>query len=105
MVTEAISISSNSKDILGRIITVSKVKKEKKKKTEGKSDVSKAGKEKIDVSKAGKEKSNVSKDGKKPEDNNVPKIKMAAMEDDSHECSIKPITDTRVKKTILCKSD
>ena len=30
---------------------------------------------------------------------------MAAMEDERHECSIRPITDTGVKKTILCKSD
>ena len=27
------------------------------------------------------------------------------MEDDSHECTIKPITDTGVKKTILCQND
>ena len=84
-VSEAGNTSSDSKDILGRIITVSKVKKEKKK-TKGKSDV-------------------VTEAGKKLEDNNVAKVKMAAMEDDSHECSIKPITDTSVKKTILCKSD
>ena len=106
VVTEAISISSNSKDILRRIITVSKVKMEKKK-TKGKSDVvTEAGKGKVNVSKAAKEKSDVvTEAGKEPEDNNVAKVKMAAMEDDSHECSIKPITDTGVKKTILCKSD
>ena len=38
-------------------------------------------------------------------ENIAAKIKMAAMEDDSQECSIRPITDTGVKKTILCKSD
>ena len=116
VVTKAIRIGSNSKDILGRIITVSKVKKEKKK-TKGKSDVvTEAGKEKVDVSKAGKgrvDKSKAAKErfdvvteaGRKPEDNNVAKVKMAAMEDDRHECSIRPITDTGVKKTILCRSD
>ena len=58
------------------------------------------------MSKAVKEKSDVvTEAGRKPEDNNVTKVKMAAMEDDSHECTIKPITDTGVKKTILCQSD
>ena len=116
VVTKAIRIGSNSKDILGRIITVSKVKKEKRK-TKGKSDVvTEAGKEKVDMSKAGKgrvDKSKAAKErfdvvteaGRKPEDNNVAKVKMAAIEDDRHECSIRPITDTGVKKTILCRSD
>ena len=39
------------------------------------------------------------------EENTVAKIKMAAMEDNGREVSIRPITDTGVKKTILCKSD
>ena len=90
--TDSGGSSSDSDDTLCRIITVAKVKKKK-------------AKEKSDVSEAGKEKSDVSKDGKKPEENNAAKIRMAAMEDDSHECSIRPITDTGVKKTILCKSD
>ena len=42
---------------------------------------------------------------KRGEENNAAKIKMAAMKDDSRECRIRPITDTGVKKTILCKSD
>ena len=78
VVTEATRIGSNYKDNLGRIITVSKVK------------------ERLDV---------VTKAGRKPEDNNMAKVKMAAMEDNGHECSIRPITDTGVKKTILCRSD
>ncbi len=83
MVTEATRTGPNSKDSLGSIVTVSKIKKER-------ADMSKAAKEKSDV---------VTKD------NNVAKIKMAAMEDNRHECSIRPVTDTGVKKTILCRSD
>jgi hypothetical protein len=65
VVTEAIRIGLDSKDTLNRIITVSKVKKEKKKKTKGKHDVvTEAGKEKADVSKAGKGRVNVSKAAK-----------------------------------------
>ncbi len=78
-----LNMSKAAKDSLGRIITVSKVKKEK-------ADESKAAKKKIDVM---------------TKDNNVAKVKMAAMEDNRHECSIRPITDTGVKKTILCRSD
>ena len=47
----------------------------------------------------------VSKIKEKEEENTVAKIKMAAMEDNGREVSIRPITHTRVKKTILCKSD
>ena len=42
---------------------------------------------------------------KEKEENTVAKIKMAAMEDNGREVRIRTITDTGVKKTILCKSD
>ena len=45
------------------------------------------------------------KEAKHKGENIVAKIKMAAMEDDAREVSIQPVTDTGVKKTILCKSD
>ena len=44
-------------------------------------------------------------EAKHGEENIVAKIKTAAMEDNGKEVSIRPITDTGVKKTILCKSD
>ena len=44
-------------------------------------------------------------EAKHGEENIVAKLKMAAMEDNGKEVSIRPITDTGVKKTILCKSD
>jgi len=45
------------------------------------------------------------KEAKQEEENIVAKVKMAAMEDNGREVSIRPITDTGVKRTILCKSD
>ena len=41
-------------------------------------------------------------EAKHGEENIVAKIKTAAMEDNGKEVSIRPITDTGVKKTILC---
>ena len=78
------SSSSDSDDTLYRIITLAKMKKRKAEKGEL---------------------TRTSQAGEQKEENNDAKIKMAAMDDDSRECSIRPITDTGVRKTILCKSD
>ena len=74
--------SSESEESLCRILTVAKIRKENS------------------TSKATEK-----KESKHKEENIVAKIKMAAMEDNGKEVSIKPVTDTGIKKTILCKSD
>ena len=74
--------SSKPKEGLCRILTVAKIRKE------------------TTATKATEK-----KEAKHKGENIIAKIKMAAMEGDSREVSIQPVTDTGVKKTILCKSD
>ena len=84
--------SSDSEESLCRILTVAKIRKENSKiKYTEKEDA--------------KTEATEMEDAKHKEDNTVAKLKMAAMEDNSKEVSIKPVTDTGVMKTILCKSD
>ena len=84
--------SSDSEESLCRILTVAKIRKENSKNKDTK---------KEDAKTEAMEK----EEAKHKEENIVAKLKMAAIQDNGFEVSIKPITDTGVKKTTLYKSD